>query len=670
MAITESVYKGWDDKIDELSGGDFKDGVLKAIRRLKEEVYNLKVDNFNQQMGRVIRDDKRIVLSAPEIIIGDVNLGGVLNPGSESRVVIRGTDVSLQGAGDVGRIGVQAPLIEQVAENPGIDGNEHVVGEISKIISQATNIAIQSDKVEKDGAFPTVSDMTGSGIRIKSDCQVDIRATASRENLLLQIDKRINSLKSSKKTLEDDLKKVKGEFKQQREEIDSLLGKKSRLAKKEEDVRTDYHDMDELNIRIEELSMSLTETIFKYSNLLSMTGENERLLKYFSKRKEEVSKVSADDFKKHSTNTAVNVVSETLNLTSMDADGNVRTNAKAGVNVLTNAMKVAGDTDEKGSLLDSNKLSVNMKRVDITTAGSADMEADDKDVLTKAQYKNEGDVVIRSKNITLESVDYEIADKKYKEKGLTQEGKIKLRSKTIEASTVNSKDVDVDEKGKMTKATYTSEGDVIINSKTVSVKAIDTQLDGGNTKETALTKDSSFTVRTERSQFSSTDTEGKATGSMSINAKAIDVKSMDVEKEKRTDSKLAQGGTIKTAAEKMYVGAFSKDLKSKMIQTQSEEIGLFADKTLEAQQGDGKAAVQLSDGKAAVSGSETNVYGKTTINAQTEIKVELKVPKATIDSADIKTSLKTPSITDGMGGAPGTGGNFSRKLKPEDAPKQ
>ena len=669
--MADSVYKQFDESIDKLSEGDFKEGVLEAIRKLKDEVYNLKVDNFNQSMGRVIRDDKRIVLSAPEIIIGDVNLGGILNPGCESKVVIRGTDVRLQGAGDVGRIGVQAPIIEQVAENPGIDGNEHVVGEVSKIVSQAANVTIQSDKVQNGGAFPTVSDMSEAGIRLKSDRQVDIQAAASLENRLQQIDKRLKALKVSKKAIDDDLKKARDEFKKQRKEIDDLLEKKSKLAKNEEDVRTDYHDMDELNVRIEELSMSITEAIFKYSDLLSMSGENARLTKYFNTQKDQLSKVTADDFKKKSTRTAINMISETVNLSSMDADGNVRTNPEAGFNVLTNAMSVRGDHDDKGSLLESNRLLVNMRRVDITTAGSADKEADDKDVLTKAQYQNEGDVVIRSKNITLESVDYEVAEKKYKEKGLTADGKILLRSKTIEASTVNSKDVDVDDKGKLTKATYTSEGDVIINSKTVSVSAVDSQLDGDKTKETALTKDSRFAVRIEKSQFSATDTEGKATGSMSINAKAVDVKAMDVEKEKRTDSQLAQGGTIKTVAEKMYVGAYSKDLKSKKIQAQSEEIGLFADKTLEAQQGEAKAVVQLADGKTAVSGSETNIYGKTTVNAQTEIKADLKVPKATIDNLDVKTSLTTPNISDGVAvGAPGAGGSLSAKLKTEDAPKE
>ena len=668
---TDSVYKNWDDKLGELTSGDFKEGVLKAIRQLKEEVYNLKVDNFNQSMGTMIRDDKRIVLSAPEIIIGDVNLGGVLNPGAQSRVIIKGSDVSMHGAGNLGKIDMRAPIIEQIAENPGIDGNEHIIGDVSNITSQAANITLQSDRVLKDEAFPTVNSITEGGIRINSDSQVDITATKSLDRLKARIEEQIQTLKGSKKQIDEKVKHAQEEFKTQRKEIDELLERKSKFGRGDDDIRTDYLDMDSLNDEIEDLSKALSESIYKYSNLLSMQGETQRLLKYFQAKKDEIAKTSTDQFKKNPTFNSVNIVSETVNMSAMDGDGNVRTNPEAGINILTNTMNVMGDHDEKGALLESNRLKVNMKTVDITTAGAADMEADDKDVLTKAQYIAQGDVTIRSKSITLETVDYEIAEKKYKEKGLTADGKILLRSKTIEASTVNSKDVDVDEKGKLTKATYTSEGDVIINSKTVSVKAVDTQLDGDEAKETALTKDSSFSIRTEKASFSATDTEGKATGSMSINAKAVAVKSMDVEKEKRTDSKLAEGSTMTIVSEKMFVGAMSKDIKSKKIQAQSEEIGLFADKTLEAQQGEAKAVVQLSDGKTAVSGSETNIYGKTTINAQTEIKVDLKVPKATIDNLEVKTSLKTPNISDGVGvGAAGTAGNLSAKLNTEDAPKE
>ena len=120
-------------------------------------------------------------------------------------------------------------------------------------------------------------------------------------------------------------------------------------------------------------------------------------------------------------------------------------------------------------------------------------------------------------------------------------------------------------------------------------------------------------------------------------------------------------------AEKMYVGAKNKENKSKMLQTVSEEIGLFADKTLEAQQGEAKAVLQLSDGNAAVSGGKTQIYGETIVNGKTEVKDELKAPKATIDNLEAKTSFKSPNISDGIAvPAPPATEKLSTKLKIEN----
>jgi hypothetical protein len=178
-------------------------------------------------------------------------------------------------------------------------------------------------------------------------------------------------------------------------------------------------------------------------------------------------------------------------------------------------------------------------------------------------------------------------------------------------------------------------------------------------------------MRSEKINVLAADAEGKATGSISLNAKAVAMKSMDVDKEKLTDSALAAGSTMTLVSEKMYLGAKSKDVKSKKLQAVSQEMGLFADNTFEAQQGDGKAVVQLSGGNASVGGSKTQVYGDTTINAKTEVKGELKAPKVVGDSIEAKSALKSPNISDGMGvGGGGGGGSLSAKLKTEDAPKE
>ena len=246
-----------------------------------------------------------------------------------------------------------------------------------------------------------------------------------------------------------------------------------------------------------------------------------------------------------------------------------------------------------------------------------------------------------------------------------------ITAKTVEVSTANPTNIKVDEKGKKTGGEYKAEGDVIIKSKTLTMESIDYEVKDDKLEKKALTKDSKLAIRTEKMDFMAADTEGKATGSISMNAKAVSMKSMDVDKEKLTDTALAAGSTMTLVSEKMYVGAKSKDIKSKKLQAVSGEMGLFADKTLEAQQGDGKAVVQLDGGNASVGGSKTQIYGDTTINAKTEIKGDLKAPKAAIDNLEAKSSFKSPNISDGIA-APGAGGggSLSAKLKTEDAPKE
>ncbi len=257
------------------------------------------------------------------------------------------------------------------------------------------------------------------------------------------------------------------------------------------------------------------------------------------------------------------------------------------------------------------------------------------------------------------------------EKALTADGKISMTAKNVEVSTCNPANLERDDNGKLTKGEYKAEGDVIVKSKTFTVESLDYEVADGKLKTKALTKDGKIDVRSEKMNFLAADAEGKATGSINMNAKAVAVKSMDVDKEKLTDSALAAGSTMTLVSEKMYVGSKSKDIKSKKLQAVSEELGAFADKTLEIQQGDGKALVQLSGGNASVGGSKTQVYGDTTINAKAEVKGELKAPKATIDNIQAKSSFKSPNISDGMAmGAGGGGGSLSAKLKTEDAPKE
>ena len=616
--------------------------------------------------GYYLRDDQRVVISAPEVIIGNVDRGGNLLAGG-STVVVRGNRVDVQGAGEGGQLELRAPSIRQIAEDPGADGHEHVVGLLSEVVSQARNIVIQSDDAK--GAFSALPVSTGgSGVRIHADQTIDVHAAMTAESREKQLASLIEHTEKRKTYLKEQVAAHKEQFGNLVKDMEKMLDDREKLAGDGDDVRTNYEEIREISKDIEAVSLMITEAAYAYGETLSMLAETNRQLKCFKDEKGKIKK--GDDFKKNATGASVNLTGETIKLISADGEGNLRDNEGSGISMMANEVTIAS-LEADGKLKENGKVCVQAKNVEVATAGSADVKYDDKGVLEKATYTAEGDFTLKSKNITIESVDYEVADKKQKEKQLSADSKIKLRAKTIEVSTEGSANVEVDDEGKLTKANYTSEGDIIVRSKTFTMECVDTDIENGEAKEKALTAESKVAIRAEKMDLSATDTEGKATGSVNINAKAVALKSMDVEKEKRTDDKLAADSTMTIVSEKLFVGAKSKDVKSKKVQVMSEEVGAFADKTLEIQQDEGKAMVQLSGGNASMGGSKTQIYGATTINAKTEVKDELKAPKAVIDNLEAKTSFKSPNISDGFAvpGAPSSA-SLSAKLKTEDAPKE
>ena len=666
----EYIFEKWEKKLS-----DFKDNVeseLSEIRKCKAEMQQMQLDLVAKiKKGHYVYDPECLVLSAPKIIIGHVDRNGTLLGGG-SEVIIRGTQVGVQGAGEGGTVEVRASSIRHIAEDPGVDGLEHVVGTLSEIISQARNIIIQSNDVSNDkdcqGAFSATTVPTGSsGVRIHADKEIDIHAAMTAETRKKNLESLISGLEGLQSDLKDQADECKESFDELAGELKDLLAEREDLMEDNNGVRTNYLDISDKSEDIEDTAQLLTKQSYNYIEVLSKLAETNRRLKCFKNEKDSIT--TGDDFKGNRTGAKVRVLGEAINLVSADGEGNLRDNEGAGINMVANDVSIAA-IESDDSLKEKGNVSIRAKNVEVSTANTADVQREKECTLTAATYAAEGDFTLKSKNITIEAVDYEVADSKKKEKQLTDDSKIKLRAKTIEVSTEGSANIEVDENGAITKANYTAEGDLIVKSKTVTVKSTDNDIENGEEKEKALTSESKVFIRAEKVDVVSTDTEGKATGSVSINAKAVSVKSMDTDKESGDDSALAEGSTMLLVSEKMYMGSKSDDVKSKKVQVVSEEIGAFADKTIEAQQGDGKAVVQLADGKSAVGGDETQVYGKTTINADTEVKGEVKAPKATIDDLNASTHFKTPNIEDGMAaGAGGGGGSLSTKLTKEDAGK-
>ena len=653
------IFEEWKKMLEKFQ--QCVDKGVEEMHQQKAEVQQIKTDIFNRlDRGAYYHDDERIVISAPEIVIGNVDKSGTLNGGCVGSVVIKGSDVSLEGVGETGRIVSRAPIIHQKAVNPGIDGRENVVCDSSEIVSQACDIVLHSSDAKDEFSQIPVHAGRG-GISLHADQRFNIEAAVTAEWRKKQIEAIIKGLDTQSKEL-------KKSVEDQKKAVDKFLQDMIKLAEKEEKLNaakdhstfTNLTDISEIHEQIEALLPSVYRSTQTFIDLVSELAEVNRRKKALEKEKGAIK--TGDDFKKKSTGASMSVVAERISVATADGDGNLHTNPEAGISVRTPRMGLNMHDDE-GALVKDGYFSVSAQDITLNTVNPKDKGK---------EWPMEGKVKIQSKDINLEAIDYKMNDKNQLwEKELTKEGKITMSAKTVEVSTANPKGIERDEKGKLTKGEFVGEGDVIIRSKTVTVESLDYEVKDGKLKTKALTKDSKLGIRTEKTTVMAADAEGKATGSINLNAKAVSVKSMDVDKEKLTDNKLAAGSTMTLVSEKMYVGAKSKDIKSKKLQAVSEEIGAFADKTLEIQQGDGKAAVQLDGGKAAVGGDKTQVYGETTINGKTEVKDELKAPKVVGDSVEAKSAFKSPNIKDGMGGgAGGGGGKLSTKLKTEDAPKE
>ncbi len=586
--ITEQ-FTDWQSALEKFQQNVKKD--IEEIRSQKDEIQRIKQDILdNLEKGRYIRDDNRIIISAPEIIIGNVDKSGILWGGG-SKVVIRATNIDLEGVGTgtsgIGSIVSRAPSIRQIAVDPGKDGIEQIVKPISEIVSQAQNIVLRGENA--DDYFPQSSlSNSGSGIHLSTNGQISIDAT-------LPCDTLSESLEQEEKTLNTQINDLNQTASQAKSTVASLVSHMNELIEKdtlnssEIETRTNFLDIDELHYEFQQTTSTLYNALTHYFNSLSLLAESNRQLAAVKEQKEAAKQLKSS-FKEQTTDTFISLRSENISLTSTDGDGNLRTNDGAGIGLAGKEISLTSYGND-GALIKDSNIYMGSQDVEINTANPkiADKNTD---------LPAEGSVRVVSKAIQVEAVDYETKDDKTEEKSLTQEG--------------------------------------------------------------------SFTLRAEKINLNATDTEGKATGTIAANAKTVEVKAMDVDKEKRTDKELAAGSSLLLLAEKVYAGARDKKTRSKSVQVASDKVGLFGDTTVELQQ-DGKAILQLSGGDAALSGSKTTLYGEMTSQGKTTFKSDVTAGTVEMKNLKVDSSFKTPYTTEGVSvpGAPSTA-KLSAKLSEEE----
>ena len=431
------IFDDWKALLDSFQQSVEKD--LEEIHQQKAEVQQIKTDIFNKvESGLFYHDQKRIVISAPEIIIGNVDKSGTLQ-GGMGKVIIKGSEVGLEGVGETGQIINRAPSIRQLAVDPGIDGLENVVCETSQVISQACEITLHSSDA-KD-AFSQVPVSAGKGgVSIHADKSLNFEAAVSAEERKAQIEAVVKELKAQG----DDLKK---QVAAQKKNVDDCFKKMSELLDEENKLNKDdaflgrvsVRDISEIHEEMEDIMPALYQSTQSFIHLVAQLAEVNRKKKALETEKDEIK--TGDDFKKNTTGASMKIKAESISMETVDGDGNLHTNAEAGISVRTPKFGMSMK-DDQGTLVENGGLAVFAQNIELDTTNPS------KD---RKEQPVVGKVNIKAKDINLEAIDYKLGDKKsLVEKELTSDSKITMTAKTIEVATTNPKDIERDDKGQIT----------------------------------------------------------------------------------------------------------------------------------------------------------------------------------------------------------------------------
>ncbi len=649
-----TLFDDWIKALDNLQKSVSKD--LKEIRQQKADIQQLKADIFNKvAQGRVIRDDHRLVLSAPEIIIGNVDAGGMMYS-ENGTIVIRGQRVGVEGVGENGIVESRAATISQVAVDPGPDGVDAVVRNRSAIISQAKQIALQSNKAEENGFFSRQPQTTdGIGVRIHSDQCLDIDASESSVKRSEDIDKQIENLNDVDTSLTADFNAAMTAAKTLAQQMNALLELQDPLTVNEFMMRTTVTDLDSLTEQFYSLLPTVYNALENAVGKWSRLAETKRRITALKAEKTKVDNAKAT-FDDNCTDAVLHVNAEQMSFKSIDGDGKIRTNKEASINMQTGKVDITTQKSD-GTLIDESHVNINTHEVVVSTG--YDKLGNGGEIESSVM---DGNVMVCSKDILFSA--YGQSDGKFVQ---AEDSCFSIRMQNMQFV---SKDENKDAAGKFdvfakkqSFESYDNEGNT---TGSFNVRAKDTTLQSYD-KEANTT--GNMTVKAENITLSSADKSGSAIGQFCLNSKNVFVKSMDSD-DKGADKNLASGGNMVLVAEKMFMGRTDKDNTSTELQISSDKTGIYGTTTAEIQQGEAKAVVQLDGGNVAISGSKAEFYGDNTINGKSDFKSDVTMTKATADNLEAKKSFKSKNISDGMA-APGasSSASLSAKLTEADAPK-
>ncbi len=420
-----AVYDNW---LRELR--DFKasiDKELAEIRRCKNEMQEIKkqlVTQFGE--GNYFRDEHRIIISAPEIIIGDVMQDGTLNNTGTSTVIIRSNNIQQEGVGSDHSPGVivnKATEIKNICADPGIDGKEAVVSSHSRYSVLAEGITMQSEST--GGTFAEVPAAGRGEIRLKADEHISLEAQAPLTDRHKKVVALLKRKQEEKQQLQNagapDLTKLEINFNTYFNGLAAVpLDKKDDVNKQMAAFFKTRHTM-------------MGNDLKAFIENTSQLAEVNRQIKTLNSEKKFIDLMMYKKKMKKKTGAGISIIAENTNVWSLDADKNVCESPGAGLSIIGKNVNITS-LGNKDGILYGSEFNVNTHKIHLSTANRKAGNAEG-----QIEMPAEGKVIINSKDITLETVDRTscppgetpIGGDLSKEKSLPVDGSIKLRSQYV-----------------------------------------------------------------------------------------------------------------------------------------------------------------------------------------------------------------------------------------------
>ena len=499
-------------------------------RKCKEDLIN-SVPKFVSDAcsGRIIRDDDCLILSAPKIIIGNVDKNGhLLNTTAE--IVLRGNTLKFEATGNPegigGSIESRAASIRQVAVDPGCDGTENVVCKnCSEIVSQAHNVNIYGSEdfggifiatpstnnlgisARQDENAQQLNGKPSCGVTIHSDLGMNIEAAPSfyeisekKEAMLQSLSKEINRLETEKLRQHDTLTALLNE-------VNAIFTADADFDKSDDSVRTKTYDLDTLNYRLDMIAPILNNALNTYFTTCSQLVRNSMM----QQQLESIDFVKkAEDFLAKSNNSNIRMFSESVLIKSCDGDGNLCTTPTANVSIQSVRNEIISPL--KGST------TIASPTITLDTC-QKNFKESDKELVLEADYAD-GHINMFTNDLAMSAPCTQYDDGKPASKGISPSSSVSMAFANTSIEAVNAADKEC--------------------------KPVDANL-------------------------------GKAFGNVRINAQNVTIGAFDYNKEEKVMG-LSENGLVAVGSKQVDIGALSQviaeDCEAKLVQ--SENVGIHA----------------------------------------------------------------------------------------------